>query len=401
MLRAGRAAATDGGGLPLTAASQWLVASFGFSSRGSAHSATVPLPLLVEQIWDHESGEFLKTLKGHTNTVNGLDFTPRGTHLASCSTDLSIKLWDLTSRNGNHQQQQQYVCVRTLRGHDHTISAVRFLPLFSSAAMLAEQRGSENQKQRPPPSSSASAASAGANNGGVLAAAAGCQYLLSASRDATVKMWDVETGFCDHTVSDHSDWVRCLAVQMHPKGGGDGGTSGGGGGGSGGSSSTVWASAGNDAVIYVYEGRKPVMELRGHEHVVESLAFLTEEPFRPASSSSSSRESKHSEAVRDYLASGSRDRTVRLWKLSEAACLATFVAHENWVRSVLIHPSGNYVISASDDKTIRVFDVAGKRCLRVLEKAHDHFVTSIAMHHTLPILVSGGVDQTVRCWQLD
>lgn len=221
-----------------------------------------------------------------------------------------------------------------------------------------------------------------------MASAAGCQYLLSASRDATVKMWDVETGFCDHTISDHSDWVRCLAVQMHAKSG-DGATS-----------SVVWASSGNDTVIHVYEGRKPVMELRGHEHVVESLAFLTEEPFKSASSSSS-RESKHVEAVRDYLASGSRDRTVRLWKLSEAACLATFVAHENWVRSVLIHPSGNYVISASDDKTIRVFDVAGKRCLRVLEKAHDHFVTSIAMHPTLPVLVSGGVDQTVRCWQLD
>jgi platelet-activating factor acetylhydrolase IB subunit alpha len=353
--------------------------------------AAYSLSFSPQQIWDHESGEFMKTLKGHTNTVNGLDFTPRGTHLASCSTDLSIKLWDLTSRNG--QQQQQYACVRTLRGHDHTISAVRFLPLFAGNSMLSEQRGSENHQQQ---QQSASSASSGPAGGGVLASAAGCQYLVSASRDATVKMWDVETGFCDHTVSDHSDWVRCLAVQMHARsrdGGGSSSST------ASASSSVVWASSGNDTVIYVYEGRKPVLELRGHEHVVESLAFLTEEPFRPAPASS--REGKHVETVRDYLASGSRDRTVRLWKLSEAACLATFVAHENWVRSVLIHPSGNYVISASDDKTIRVFDVAGKRCLRVLEKAHDHFVTSIAMHPTLPVLVSGGVDQTVRCWQLD
>jgi platelet-activating factor acetylhydrolase IB subunit alpha len=199
-------------------------------------------------------------------------------------------------------------------------------------------------------------------------------------------MWDVETGFCDHTVSDHSDWVRCLAVQGHAKSGESHGA-------------LVWASSGNDTVIYVYEGRKSVLELRGHEHVVESLAFVTEEPFK--ASPSTSRDSKHMDMVRDYLASGSRDRTIRLWKLSEATCLATFVAHENWVRAVLIHPSGNYIISASDDKTIRVFDISAQRCLRVLEKAHDHFVTSIAMHYTLPILVSGGVDQTVRCWQLD
>jgi hypothetical protein len=37
---------------------------------------------------------------------------------------------------------------------------------------------------------------------------------LSASRDCTVKLWDVETGFCDHTFTNHTDWVRCLAVRQ-------------------------------------------------------------------------------------------------------------------------------------------------------------------------------------------
>jgi platelet-activating factor acetylhydrolase IB subunit alpha len=35
----------------------------------------------------------------------------------------------------------------------------------------------------------------------------------------------------------------------------------------------------------------------------------------------------------------------------------TFAAHENWVRSVVFHPSGKFIISASDDKTIRVMDI--------------------------------------------
>lgn len=79
----------------------------------------------------------------------------------------------------------------------------------------------------------------------------------------------------------------------------------------------------------------------------------------------------------------------------------TFRAHENWVRSVLVHPSGNYILSCGDDRTIRVFDIKANRCLRTMEDAHPHFVTSLAMHCTLPILVSGGVDHTVKCWQLD
>jgi len=222
------------------------------------------------------------------------------------------------------------------------------------------------------------AGSADAKTGtGVDSAAAGAQKLLSASRDTTVKLWDVETGFCDHTFSQHNDWVRCLAVRQ--------------------SDGALWSSSGNDQTIYVFDSatKMKMAELRGHDHVVESVAFISEEPLK-----SPGRPTKHSETVRDYLASGSRDRTVRLWKISESTCIATFKAHENWVRGVLIHPTGNYVISCSDDKSIRVFDIKNNRCLRTLEDAHNHFVTSLAMHHTLPILVSGSVDQTVRCWQL-
>lgn len=307
-------------------------------------------------------------MKGHTNTVNGVKFSPTGTHMVSCSTDLSIKLWDVAT----------YACLRTLRGHDHTISAVVFLPapsLFSTT----------------PSTSGDSASRVGGT--GVSASVAGSQHVLSASRDATVKLWDVETGFCDATFSDHNDWVRCLAVRQ--------------------SDGALWASSGNDQVIIVYEqhggggggssatSHRKLVELRGHEHVIESIAFISEEPLKNGSTvRSSSSHVKHTEMVRDYLASGSRDRTVRVWQISQGSCLATFKAHENWVRSVLIHPSGLYVISGSDDKTIRVFDIKNNRCLRTLENAHAHFVTSVDMHHTLPMLVSGSVDQTLRCWLL-
>lgn len=285
-------------------------------------------------------------------------FSPTGTHLISCSTDLSIKLWDFDTFN----------CVRTLRGHDHTISAVVFLPS--------------------PGLSSAESPSKKTN--GIDAATAGSSYILSASRDHTVKMWDVETGFCDQTYSHHTDWVRCLAVRQASQAGGG----------------NLWASAGNDNTIIVYEqsnlnrnsSSNKIVELRGHDHVVESVAFTTEQPLKAASSG---RPTKHAEIVRDYLASGSRDRTVKLWKVSEGACIATFSSHENWVRSVIIHPSGNYVISSSDDRSIRVFDIKANRCLRTLENAHDHFVTSICMHYQLPILVSGSVDQTLKCWKLE
>lgn len=289
----------------------------------------------------------MKTLKGHTNAINCLAFTPAGNYLASASNDLSIKIWDFTT----------HACVRTLRGHDHTISAVCFIP---SNNIIPSGDDSVNMD----------------------VAAAKTKHLLSASRDFTVKLWDMETGFCDNTFSDHSDWVRTLAVRNH-----DGG---------------LWASSGNDQVIYVYDSATngKIAELRGHEHVVEDISFIKEEAF-PKSSALSSNDSKQKETVRDYLASCSRDRSVRLWSISTESCVAVFTAHENWVKGVVIHPSGNYVISGGDDRTIRVFDIKANRCLRTLENAHSHFISSLDMHHTLPIMVSGGTDQVLKTWVLN
>eukprot|EP00535_Pseudo-nitzschia_heimii_P005818 CAMPEP_0197175322 /NCGR_PEP_ID=MMETSP1423-20130617/1573_1 /TAXON_ID=476441 /ORGANISM="Pseudo-nitzschia heimii, Strain UNC1101" /LENGTH=440 /DNA_ID=CAMNT_0042624445 /DNA_START=274 /DNA_END=1596 /DNA_ORIENTATION=+ len=301
------------------------------------------------KVWDNESGEYMRSLKGHTNTVNSLAFTPTGNYLASCSNDLSIKLWDFTTYN----------CVRTLRGHDHTISSIVFLPLQNIIPSASEDSST-----------------------GMDVAAANAKHLLSASRDHTVKLWDMETGFCDHTFTDHTDWVRTLAVRAH-----DG---------------AVWASAGNDPVINVYDAnvntRQKICELRGHEHVIESLSFVIEQSFSKDRAGSNA---KHKETCRDYLASGSRDRTVRLWSLASASCLAVFSAHENWVKQVVIHPSGNYLISGGDDRTIRVFDIKASRCLRTLENAHSHFVTALDMHHTLPVMVSGGTDNVLKTWVLD
>ena len=272
--------------------------------------------------------------------------------MASSSTDLSMKLWDFST----------YACIRTLRGHDHTISAVRFIPSNTNTASNNNNSGGSSAE----------------NNKQIDAEAAGSQFLLSASRDKTVKVWDVATGFCDQTLSDHFDWVRCLAVRQH-----DG---------------SMFATAGNDTVILLYESatRKKICELRGHEHVIESIAFVTE-----VANNSKKNATKQMEIARDYLASGGRDRSVRLWNIAAQTCLHTFKIHENWVRSVLIHPSGNYIIAAGDDRSIRVLDIASQRCLRNLESAHPHFVTSLSMHPTLPILVSGSVDTTAKCWMLD
>lgn len=74
-----------------------------------------------------------------------------------------------------------------------------------------------------------------------------------------------------------------------------------------------------------------------------------------------------------------------------------------------------YIISCSDDKTIRVLDIKVRyflgdlvcngfvslqegRCMRTISEAHSHFVSTISMSANYPMLVSGSVDKNVCLW---
>ncbi len=68
-----------------------------------------------------------------------------------------------------------------------------------------------------------------------------------------------------------------------------------------------------------------------------------------------------------YLASGSRDTTVKLWNVESQKEVATLQGHSRSVRSVAFSPDGKYLASGSYDKTIKLWSVESQKEITMLQ----------------------------------
>lgn len=265
------------------------------------------------KIWDWDMGELEKTIKGHTRAVLDVDYGgPKGnTLLVSCSSDLAIKLWDPAA---------DYKNIRTLSGHDHSVSAVRFVP--NSANLL-----------------------------------------VSASRDMTLKVWDVTTGFVVRTLHGHTAWVRDVVPSFDGR---------------------FLLSCGDDMTARLWDissvattTPESKLALYGHEHYIECCALAPPTAYPHLAQMAGLKRPPAASSSAEYIATGSRDKMIRLWD-ARGTCLRTLSGHDNWVRSLIFHPGGKFLLSAADDKTVRCWDLSQEgRCVKVISDPHERFVTSL------------------------
>ncbi|KAL1840528.1 hypothetical protein VTJ49DRAFT_349 [Mycothermus thermophilus] len=167
--------------------------------------------------------------------------------------------------------------------------------------------------------------------------------LVSASSDLLVKVWRPLAADAQEpvTIGQHADYIKCLATP---------------------SQSATWvASGGLDRKIYLWDlsgaGKALEIDVRGEEVPQKGSVYALG-------------------VTHNILANGGPESIVRLWDPRSGQRITKFVGHTDMIRAILVSESGDMVLSASSDQTVKVWSVTAGRCMHTLTM-HDHSVWSL------------------------
>lgn len=187
--------------------------------------------------------------------------------------------------------------------------------------------------------------------------------LISGESDSSIKLWSLENKKLIRILKGHQKAVN--SVTVHPSG-------------------KLFASASDDKTVKLWSWKTehPICTLTGHKDNVVAVVFSPKG---------------------NVLASSGdiNDKTVKLWFLTENQNI-TLKGHSDWfggVYSIAFSPDGKLIASGSKDKTIKIWEVYTGKELITLE-GHSDDVTSVVISSDNKILASGSKDKTLKLWTL-
>jgi len=216
--------------------------------------------------------------------------------------------------------------------------------------------------------------------------------LITGSMDSTLKVWDWRRGKCIKTLNGHTEGVVCLNFD-----------------------SNVLASGSVDSTIKVWNLRTgSAFTLHGHSDWVNAVQLWDSTPetrassadsfiFDVAGSASPMGGSGGASSQIDpgkMLFSASDDGTIKLWDLNLRTCVRQFTGHLGQVQTMrllfvedyeenaadVVGPTADFVVAA--ESTLKSRSISDRDSLLIPKRKN-------------PILISGSLDNTIKLWDID
>ncbi|KAL2119312.1 hypothetical protein VTJ04DRAFT_6272 [Mycothermus thermophilus] len=299
-------------------------------------------------------GRDVALLKGHEDIVMSVDVDWSGYWIASGAKDNTARLWRVDPATGS------YTCYAVFTGHLESVGAValpKVVPPENSEAY-------KNPLDHPPP------------------------FLISGSQDRFVQKREIPRQSQKSKVSTslkrlaHEKDINALDVSPTGK---------------------LFASASQDKTVKIWDVQTMEVQgiLRGHKRGVWTVRFA------PLHTPPIQGETGGSVSGRGVILTGSGDKTIKLWNLSDYTCLRTFEGHShNVLKVVWLHiPTDDssakkriQFASAGADSLVKVWDANTGETECTLDNHEDRLWT-LAVHPKNNTLVSGGSDSKVTFWR--
>ena len=189
------------------------------------------------------------------------------------------------------------------------------------------------------------------------------KFLVSGSDDKTIKLWDVNLGIEIFTFTGHAERVNAVAFSPLGK---------------------ILASGSKDKTVKMWSLKtgKEIYSFKSHTDDVLSVTFSPDGKLLASSA-------------------GGNDKTIKILQLAENK-VKTLTGHSDWfggITSLAFSPDGKTLISGSQDKTIKLWNLETSQEIKTLSGHSDH-ICSVAYSPNGQILASASKDKTVKLWSV-